>query len=232
LKRNQNGDEMKKVIIYGAGSYGKQFFYEADRYGKINIEAFTMDMKFITNYKECGLPVVPFEEVDQIYPPEKYDMIVLCGYLVMRNRLLMYKKAKEKGYTLVNYISPHAFLENEITMGENNIILTDTVIGYDGVMGNGNIICPKVYLGHEFIMEDHSIISAGCVLGGNCRIGSLVFIGIGVTARDHIIYGDECLVGMGSNVVKNVKPYSTVWGNPAEISNFHEETGVIIGKAK
>lgn len=221
---------MKKIIIYGAGSYGKQFFYEADRYGRVDIEAFTMDMEYITNFNECGLPVVPFEEVEQIYPPEKYDMIVLCGYLVMRNRLVMYIKAKEKGYALINYISPHAFLENEIIMGENNIIMTDTVIGYDGIMGNDNIICPKVYLGHEFKMKDHSIISAGCVLGGNCTIGNLVFIGIGVTARDHITYGDECLVGMGSNVVKNVESYSTVYGNPAKILNYHRETGVLMQK--
>ena len=77
-------------------------------------------------------------------------------------------------------------------------------------------------------MEDHSIISAGCVLGGNCKIGSLVFIGIGATARDHIVYGKESMVGMGSNVVKNVEPYSTVYGNPAKIKSYHRETGVIV----
>lgn len=222
---------MKKVIIYGAGAYGKLFFYEADHFGIIDIEAFTVDMKFLNKERECGLPVVPFEEVEKIYPADKYDMMVLCGYSVMRNRLKMYNKAKEKGYSLVNYISPHAFLENEIEMGDNNIIMANATVGYDGIIGNDNIIRQNVYLGHEFTMGNHSIISTGCTLGGRCKIEDLVFFGIGATARGYITYGKESLIGVGSNVIKNVEPYATVCGNPARVVSYHEDTGVIVKEA-
>lgn len=219
---------MKKVIIYGAGAYGKLFFYEADRYGAIDIEAFTVDSDYMRNERECGLEVVPFEEVDKIYPPSEYDMLVVCGYNIMRNRKKMYEKAKEKGYTLINYISPRAMLENEIKMGDNNIIMANTIIGFDGVMGNGNIIRQNIYLGHEFHMGNHSIISTGCTLGGKSKIEDLVFIGIGVTARGYVTYGTESLVGVGSNVVRDVEPYSTCCGNPAKVMSYHKDTGVIV----
>lgn len=219
---------MKKIIIYGAGAYGKIFFYEAERYGVIDIEAFTVDTAYMRNEKECGLPVVPFEQVEHIYPPNQYDMLVLCGYTVMRNRKRMYERAKEKGYHLINYISPHAMLETEIEMGDNNIIMSNSVIGFDGVMGNGNIIWPNVYFGHGFVMENHSIISAGCTLGGNSHIENLVFLGMGVTARGYIRYGTESLVGIGSNVVKHVEPYSTCYGNPAKVIGYHKDTGVVV----
>lgn len=219
---------MKKVIIYGAGAYGKLFFYEADRYGAIDIEAFTVDADYIRNEKECGLPVVPFEEVEKIYPQSEFDMLVVCGYSVMRNRKKMYDKAIEKGYTLINYVSPHAMLENEIEMGNNNIIMANTIVGFDGKMGNGNIIRQNVYLGHEFHMGNHSIISTGCILGGCSKIEDLVFLGIGVTARGYVTYGAESLVGVGSNVIKDVEPYSTCCGNPAKVLSYHKETGVIV----
>lgn len=223
---------MKKVVIYGAGAYGKIFFYEVDRYGALDIAAFTVDSDYIRNERECGLDVVPFEEVDKIYPPTEYDMIVLCGYTVMRKRKEMYEKAKRKGYTLVNYISPHAIIENEIKMGDNNIIMSNAIVGFDGIMGNGNIIRQNVYLGHEFQMGNHSIISPGCTLGGGSKIEDLVFIGIGVTARSYVTYGRESLIGVGSNVVKDVEPYSACCGNPAKIIGYHKETGVIVREMK
>ena len=219
---------MKKIIIYGAGAYGKLFFYEADKYGAIDIEAFTVDSAYMKTERECGLPVVPFEKVTQIYPPEKYDMLVVCGYTVMRNRKKMYEKAKGKGYTLINYISPHAMLETEIKMGDNNIIMGNSIIGFNGEMGNGNIIRQNVYLGHEFHMDNHSIISTGCTLGGGCKIEDLVFMGIGVTARGYITYGTESLIGVGSNVVKDIEPYAACYGNPAKVASYHKDTGVIV----
>lgn len=220
---------MKKVVIYGAGAYGKIFFYDAERSGGIiDIEAFTIDGSYIQNEKECGLPVVPFEEVEKIYPPTEYDMLVVVGYTVMRNRRRLYEKAKNKGYTLVNYVSPHAILENEIKMGDNNVILSNAVIGYDGVMGSGNFIFQNVYLGHGFHMGNHSVISAGCTLAGNSRIDDLVFIGMGVTSRGRITFGTESLIGIGSNVVTHVEAYSTCFGNPAKVRGYHKDTGVIV----
>lgn len=222
---------MKKVVIYGAGAYGKLFFCEADRYGAIDIVAFTVDEEYLISEKEFGIPVVPFEMVESIYPPEEYDMIVLCGYTIMRNRPIMYNKAKAKGYQLINYISPKAMLETDIKMGDNNIIMANAIVGYDCVLGNDNVIRQGVYLGHESKVHNHSIISTGCLLGGRSTVEDMVFFGIGVTARGYITYGKESLIGVGSNVTKNVEPYATCCGNPAKTISYHEDTGVIVKEA-
>lgn len=219
---------MKKVIIYGAGAYGKLFFCEAEHYGAIDIAGFTVDESYMRSEREFGMPVVPFESVESIYPPDQFDMIVLCGYTVMRNRRAMYNRAKEKGYKLINYISPKAMLETDIQMGDNNIIMANAIVGYDCVLGNDNVIRQNVYLGHESTIGNHSIISTSCTLGGRSTIEDLVFFGIGVTARGYVTYGKESLIGVGSNVIKNVEPYATVCGNPAKVLGYHEDTGVIV----
>lgn len=223
---------MKKVVIYGAGPYGKLFFAEAERYGAIDIVAFTVDEQYILENNLYGLPVVPFGQIEKVYPPDQYDMLVVCGYSRMRNRMEMYNKAKAKGYALVNYISPGAFLENEIKMGDNNIIFSNSVIGFDGVMGNGNIIRQNVYLGHEFELKDHIIISVGCTIGGYSKIGSLSFFGFSVTSSGFRTFGEECLIGAGSIVVKDIEPYSKNYGNPARLAGYHKDTGVVIREGR
>lgn len=223
---------MRKVVIYGAGAYGKMFFYEVARSGAIDIVAFTVDSAYLNMEKECGLPVVPFEEVTKIYPPEEYDMAVLCGHAVMRNRAMMYNKAKAKGYRLINYVSPNAMLENEIKMGDNNIIMANVILGYNGVMGSNNIVHQNTYIGHEFEIENHSVIGTSCTLGGRCHFEDLVFMGMGVTARGYVRYGRESLIGIGSNVVKDVEAYCTCYGNPARVRGYHRDTGVMVNELK
>lgn len=220
---------MKKVVVYGAGAYANVFYYEVMRTKAIEIVAFAVDKKYRNEKdKHFDLPLIDFEECEKIYSPNQYDMIVMCGYTKMRDRRAMFERAKEKGYTLLNYVSPDAYVECGVEMGENNVIFSNAFVGANGKMGDGNIVRQNVYLGHEFCLGNHIIISSGCTLGGYCHIGDMSFIGLGVTAIDSIDIGKECLIGAASNVVKNIDNYAKALGNPVKIIDYHEETGVLI----
>ena len=219
---------MNKAIIYGAAGAAKIFYYDVKNYGDIEIAAFCVDRRYRIADEFCGLPIVDFETVTDVYPIDEYKMFVLCGYSRMRERETMYLKAKAKGYTLGNYISPRAAVDTIPVMGDNNIIMANSYIGFNGKMGSNNIIRQNVYLGHEFTLGNHNIISAGCVFGGNTTIKNLSFFGLGATGKNGLIFGEEALVGMGSNVVRNVPDWATVLGNPAKVISTHEEEGIII----
>lgn len=220
---------MKKVLVYGAGAYAKVFYNEVKRTKTLEIAAFIVDKDYMNEKKVLfDLPVISFDDCVYWYPPSEYEMIVLCGYTRMRSRKEMFDKAKNKGYSLANYVSPDAYLENNIVMGENNIIFSNAFIGYGGSMGDGNIIRQNVYLGHNFKIGDHNIISSGVTIGGNLKMKDLSFIALGVTIVDSGCLGNECLVGAGSVVVKPVLEYSKYYGNPARLVNRHFDTGVIV----
>lgn len=232
---NNKGDSCvtsKKVVVYGAGPYGRIFLADVRMYNKIEVVAFTVDKKYLKEITIDGIPVVEFEKVSEIYPPTEYDMIVVCGYTRMRNRKQMYLRAKNKGYNLINYISPGARIEGSFSMGDNNVVLSGAEIGMDGVMGNNNFINQNVYLAHQFHLEDHIIISAGCIIGGYSTIEELSFCGFGVKTEGFIHIGKECLVGMGSVVVRDINDYATAYGVPAREVSFHKESGVIIDEYK
>lgn len=216
------------VVIYGAGPYGRIFLCEARKHGVLDVEAFTVDRRFIDSQIIDGLPVVAFEDVEEIYPPSEYDMIVVCGYTRMRNRIEMFNKAKSKGYALVNYVSPDANIEGKLEMGENNIIFGGATIGLDGVLGDGNIVRQNCYIGHNFLIGSHNIISVGAIIGGYLIMGDLNFLGFRVTSSGFRKIGSENLIGMGSVLTRDVDSFSKVYGNPAKIHGEHKETGVLI----
>ena len=218
---------MSKVIVYGAGTFSEIFYHEACMFGAIEIVAFTVDRAYLDSSEFCGLPVLAFEEVKTVFPPDEFDMVVVTSPRRLRTRKEMYLKAKALGYNLANYISPRAIIEPGVRMGDNNIIFSDAFIGHHTVLGNDNIIRQKVYLGHQSEVGDHNVIVAGCTLGGESRIGDLSFFGLGTVGRDRVRYGDEVFVGLGSVVTKDVADYATVIGCPAKAVSFHEDTGIV-----
>ena len=58
-------------------------------------------------------------------------------------------------------------------------------------------------------------ICKGGEIGDGTNIGQNCYIGSGTTVRNGITIDDKVLVGIGSNVVKNIKKGLVVAGNPA-----------------
>jgi sugar O-acyltransferase (sialic acid O-acetyltransferase NeuD family) len=217
----------RKVIIYGETILRKMLFYDAADRDDFQIACFTVDRDYLISPTFLGLPLVSIDEIQRLYPPKEYDMIALmAGYTDMRSRDSMYRKGKEKGYVMRNYISLKADITPEITMGENNVIFGQTHIGPGGILGNNNLIRQNVYLGHDFCLGNNIVITAGCNIGGNCSINDTSYIGLGATIKNNIVIEEETLIGAGSVVIRNTEPFSANVGNPSRIIGYHQEKGI------
>lgn len=219
---------MKKVIVYGNALLCKMLYYDAIDAADFEIACFTVEKDYLRDRSELlGLPLITFEEIQDTYPPQDYDMVVLfTGFRRMRERTEKYDLAKNKGYNLRNFISPKADVTSDIIMGDNNIVLGQTHIGFGGTMGNNNLIRQHVYLGHEFKLGNHIEITAGCTIGGESEIGDLSYIGLGSTIINHTRIAYENLIGAGSTVIRDTEPYSKNIGNPSRVIGYHQEEGV------
>lgn len=218
---------MKKVIIYGSAVLSQMLFYDCMDDAGFKIACFAMDDGYRSSDRLAGLPLVRFADIQSLYPPSEYDLLALFdGYTRQRDREKMYDKARCAGYTLRNYISSRADVAPDITMGDNNVIMALSHVGFGGTMGNNNLIRQNVYLGHQFTMGNHNIITAGCTLGGRCRIGNNCFIGLGATILNSTRIADETLVGAGTTVIRDTEPYSRNAGNPGRVIGYHQEEGV------
>jgi acetyltransferase-like isoleucine patch superfamily enzyme len=132
--------------------------------------------------------------------------------------------------------------ENDI--GDNFRIWNNAVIDYGCRIGNNVKIHNKVYIGQFTIIEDDVFmapgvtcandIHPGCPDSSECmrgpRINKGAQIGINCTILPRVIIGEQCLIGAGSVVTRDIPARMVAYGNPArvicDIGNLKCSTGL------
>jgi sugar O-acyltransferase (sialic acid O-acetyltransferase NeuD family) len=197
---------MKPVVIFGGGDQGRVAYVYLSKDSPYEVVAFTAHEACIDKGKLLGLDVVPFERIEEIYPPERFAMYVAIAFArVNKTRAELYYDCKRKGYELVSYISSKAIQWGEIEVGDNCFILESTVIhpfvtiGHDVSIGSGCII------GHDVSIGDHCFVASGAVISGRVEIGPYCFIGANATFRNGITIAPECIIGAGTLILEDTK---------------------------
>ena len=212
----KNGE---KLVIVGAGEFA-EIAYEYFTYDSpYEIVAFAAEKDYIKNDKLYDLPVVPFEEVHQIYPVTEYKAFVAVPYTNFnRLRTRFYHETKNKGYELVTYISSKAFVWRNVTIGENCFIFENNVLQHHVSVGNNVILWSGNHIGHRSVIKDNCFISSHAVIAGNCEIGENCFIGVNSTFNDEIKVGKDCFISSGALVIKDALEGKIYKGSPAKAS--------------
>ncbi len=73
-----------------------------------------------------------------------------------------------------------------------------------------------VQIGHNCTVDKGTIITAGCILSGNVKVGKKVWMGPKTSVKEKIVIKDNCLIGIGSNVLKNLEKDYIHFGNPTK----------------
>ena len=202
---------MSKVVIFGIGQLADlaQFYFKHDTDDEV--VAFTVDKEYIENNYHNGLPIVAFEEVEQIYSPPEYKMFLPISFKQMNYlRKKKYDQAKVKGYECVSYVSSKATTWPDLTIGENCFIFEDNTIQPFVQIGNNCVLWSGNHIGHHSIILDHVFITSQVVISGCCKIGAHSFFGVNSSIRDETNIGEATLVGMGAIITKDTDPYS-IW---------------------
>jgi len=207
----------RKLIIVGAGEtamIAHEYFTHDSSY---EVACFSVTGQYIDKEVYLNLPLIAFEDVKDVYPPDKYDMHIAISYTHLnRDRAKMYYAAKEKGYKLANYISSRAFVWHNVEMGDNCFIFENNVIQPFVKLQSNIILWSGNHIGHRTVIRDHCYIASHVVISGFCEIGEYCFIGVNAAFADQIKVKHDCVIGMGATVTKNTQPGRVYVGNPAK----------------
>lgn len=176
------------------------------------VVAFTVDNDQIKENRESewntflSLPIVPFEHIEEMYPPREFGMFVAVGYSKLNKvRAEKYNESKNKGYELVSYVSSKSIQWGDTKIGDNCFIFENQMFQPGVKIGNNVIIWSGNHFGHDVIVGDHSFIASHVVLSGNVKIGEYSFIGVNATIRNNVVIAPRCLIGAGALILKNTK---------------------------
>lgn len=202
---------MQEIIIFGSGDIAQIANYYFNIDSNYRVVAFTVDKAYITTREFEGLPVVPFEQLKEKYPPTKYKLFIAVSYAQLNKlRERKYHEAKAMGYELVSYVSSKCSYLTPYQHGDNCFIFEDNTIQPFVKIGNNVTLWSGNHIGHHSTIHDHNFISSHVVVSGHCVINSNSFIGVNSTLGHQVEIGKENIIGAGSIITKSTSA-GEVW---------------------
>ncbi len=208
---------MEKVVIFGGTDRAVLAHFYLTHDSPYEVAAFTVDREFIREERLCGLPVVPFEDVESVYPPAEYKMLVAVAFSrVNKVREEKYLQAKTKGYTFVTYISSKATVWPGVVIGDNCFIEGNTIIEPYVRIGN-DVIAISASIGHNSTIKDHCFLAPHSVVLGCVTVEPNCVFGANATVRDRVVVARESVIGAGVLVLGNTRENEVYRGRLGEL---------------
>lgn len=208
----------KKLFIVGAGEFAEIAYEYFTHDSEYEVMGFCVNQSYILETTKCGLPIFPYEEINVLFPKEKfYAFTGIPASDLNRTRTRFYRELKDKGYSFATYVSSHAFVWKNVKIGENTFIFEDNTIQPFVTVGNNCILWSGNHIGHRTVIHDNCFITSHAVISGYCSIGAGSFIGVNATLNDNVLVGENCLIGSGSHIVKNTESEKIYVGSPARL---------------
>ncbi len=151
----------------------------------------------------------------------------LAGFPVMRldEALALFPDAGVAAYRqadsavpierLVSLIDPTVFVSKTATIGRGCVLYPNCFVGLNAKLGNFTFCLAGATINHDCVLEERVFLGAGATLAGTVRVGAGSFMGQQCTVRQNLTIGENCLIGTGAVLVKDVPPNSVMAGNPA-----------------
>ncbi len=98
------------------------------------------------------------------------------------------------------------------------------------IIGSGVKIDNHCHVAHNVSIGENSMLIGYAKLAGGITIGKNVMIAADASIVDHTVIGDNCIIGAASDVYKDLKPGSVVWGSPAKPINLEKRIQVLTKK--
>lgn len=204
---------MKDLIIIGAGGLGRKVFVCLKRLNAIeekwNIKGFIDDDLTALEGVKCDLQIIG---TIRDWVPKENEVFVLA-VSTPKVKETVVGIMKSKGAIFETIVSPDVLLGDYVEIGEGSVIMTPYNVESGVEIGKFVTV-----LGSTIALD--GIIGDYCTTTGfanltNANFGKRVYVGSHAVILEGITVGDDAHIGVGSIVLKDVKPNTKVFGYPA-----------------
>ena len=206
---------MKKLLIVGAGGFGREVLQwakamniQSEIWGPINFlddNLQALDQYHLPNRIEGTISE---------YTPQPGEYFV-CAISDPLRKLDVCRLLSDKGAKFANIIHPTAVIADDCSLGEGVIICPHAALSTNVKIGDHVAINTNTCVGHDSIVGNGCSINGLCTIMGNVILEEGVFTGCGAHLLPKVRVGRKAKIGAGSIVIRNVKPCTSVFGNPA-----------------
>ena len=213
------------IAIYGSGGAGKEVYdllqETPEERAKWEEIVFIDDTAPSGEYLGCRR--FTFEDFQKEFTPEQVRIVIAVGE--PKGRQDLYERVKAAGYALTPPILHRlAFVSDSARLGDGVVLQDGVRVSPETVLGANTFVNHRSMIGHNCVIGKNCQISANVMIAGCVTVGDTVFAGVSSCIRDHTTVGEHTILSMGSVVLKDVRPWKIVLGNPArEIAENKDE---------
>lgn len=213
---------MKKIIIIGAGGLGREVAWLIE---EINVAR--QEWKILgyvdEDPRKQGLILNNYKVLGGLEELAKFsrDVYLICAIGDPRARKKVVEKVSRFHLPFANLVHPNVRLSSHVSMGTGNIIFLCTTITVNVSIGNHNIINYNCTIGHDVLIKNYCTIFPGANISGSVVLNDLIAVGANACIIQGISVGEGTVIGAGSVVIRNLPPYCTAVGVPAQPIKFH-----------
>ncbi len=167
---------MKKLLILGAGGYGKTVADVAAQLGSYGAVCFLDD-------GAQGEHILGRCQDYVNFSPEEYEIYPAFGSNELRRNWL--SRLLERGYTVPTLVHPRAYVSPLASLGTGTVVLPMAVVNTGVTVGDGCIVNIGALIDHDCIVEAGVHLCPGVVVKAQNRIpwGSKIESGEVIQAR-------------------------------------------------
>lgn len=197
------------ILIYGGGALGKQVYYIADTYykEKLNILGFVDDVQNANTQITKDLTTLgSLSKITEIqeYSPDNVRLLPAIGYSNMHKRGQAFRNAKKLGYIFETLIHPNALVEQNVSIGEGNIILSGAIIDQYAVIDDFNFLDIGIRIGENTVIKENNYLSLGTTIAGSVKIGCNNFFGLNSVVVNDRSVGDNNFINSKALIYKDL----------------------------
>lgn len=212
---------MKSVII-GAGTYGEVYLAYLQEAG-VDVVGFLDDADRVQGTSVRGVPVLGKIDLLETLVATHGIRAVYCPLGNNKLRVKFLERARALGYETPSYIHPSVVISPNVKIGQGVYILLGTTIMPYAEIRDYVMISMGVHLAHHTVLKEGTFLSTGVNFGASMVAEKFSYVGISATIMTGVKnLGEDCLVGAGAVVIKDVPANAVVAGVPAKILKFKQ----------
>lgn len=159
----------------------------------------------------------PYDVVGTTKDIDKYlgqsDFIIAIGNNEIRKKIT--KQLDNKNIIQPVLIHPSAVVDATVTILSGTVVMANAVINADTKIGKGCIINTAATIDHDGNIADFVHLSPGVHIAGTVNIGANTWVATGASIINNLDICNDCIIGAGAVVVKDIKEQGTYLGVPA-----------------
>ncbi len=206
---------MKNLLIIGARGFGREIYnsaLESIGYNDSFIVKGFLDDKVNALDGYDGYP--PIVDSVEHYQLAKDDVFI-CALGEVSYKETYVKMILAKGGEFINLIHKTANVDRNTVLGKGCIVCRNVQISCDIQIGNYVTFQPFSIIGHDASIGNFCHLNTYAFVGGYSVLSDGVTMHTGAMLHPYKCIGEYSIIGAGAFVISNVKPNTTMIGNPA-----------------